>query len=212
MWVKVCGLKTIDDALLCAEAGADAVGFVFAPGRRTVSEREAEKIIAALPQGVEKVGVFVDRPVKEVEAVVRGLGLDLVQLHGRESPADCAALPVPAVKAFKIGSPEDLEAVRAYRRAIRACLLDTLKPGCPGGTGITWDWRYLHTVHGKSLEEVPVIVAGGLNADNLARVLTTVKPYGLDVSSGVEKAGQKDRGLVEAFLKTVRRWENEQST
>ncbi len=212
VWVKICGIKTLPDALHCAAAGANAVGFVFSPGKREVSMEQAAAISAALPPGLARVGVFVNRPLAEAKFMESALGLDLVQLHGTESPAYCASFPGRAVKSFRIEKPVDLDAVETYRGTIKACLLDTYCPGRPGGTGRTWDWSLLQGVYAEKLAGIPVIIAGGLNAGNVPGAIEKIRPYGVDVSSGVESGGRKDHDLISAFITTVRRWEDEQFT
>lgn len=212
VWVKICGIKTLPDALHCAEAGADAVGFVFAPGKREISMKRAFLISSALPPGLKKVGVFVNRPLDEVKYFETALGLHLVQLHGTESPAYCANFPGRAIKSFRIGVSADLGAVEAYRGTIKACLLDTYCPRQPGGSGKTWNWDLLEGIEAEKLMGIPVIVAGGLHPGNVAGAMKKFRPYGVDVSSGVESGERKDRDLISAFITTVRRWENEQFT
>jgi len=202
-WVKVCGITCLEDALLAAQAGADALGFVFAPGSpRQVEPRRVAEIISRLPEGVETVGVFVDAPAGEVWRTVEECGLSLVQLHGQETPEFCAAMPVPAVKAFRVRGPETLAEIAAYRGSVRALLLDGFVPGQSGGTGQGFDLSL--AVRAKEFGEV--IIAGGLSADNVACALRLVRPFGVDASSRLEIApGRKDQELVRQFIACVRR-------
>jgi len=210
VWIKICGIRTIQDALSCAVAGADAIGFVFAAGKRQITMKKAAAIAAALPPGLEKVGVFMNRPLREVKAIESVLGLELLQFHGEESPSYCENFPGKAVKSFRIGTTEDLNAVKVYRGTVKACLLDAYCPGLPGGSGTKWDWHLVHSEKAQHLKDIPLIVAGGLNTENVLEALETVRPFGVDASSGVEINGQKDRDLINSFITKVRRWENGQ--
>lgn len=209
MWVKICGILTLEIAQCCVEAGTDAIGFVFADSRRNITIERAAKISRNLPAGIEKVGVFVDKPYPEAAAIADFLGLDLLQFHGRESPAYCSRFPGKAVKSFSIANPADLEIIPSYRGVIRACLLDTYQQEQQGGTGKPWAWSLLADKIKQTLAGLPVIAAGGLNARNVGEAIKALRPYGIDASSGVEKAGQKDCELIKEFVKEARRWENE---
>jgi phosphoribosylanthranilate isomerase len=209
MWIKICGITTVEDALACAEAGADAIGFVFAASKRRISIEAAADIIAAIPPVFEKVGVFVDEPWQKVAAIEQRLGLDLLQFHGIESPAYCSRFPGKAIKAFRLNSARDLQIVESYQGKIRACLFDSFKSGQIGGTGRSWDWRLVNSKHRLSFWGIQVIVAGGLTPENVVTALQELKPDGIDTSSGVEREGRKDPGLIKKFVKTARRWEYE---
>ncbi len=208
IWIKICGIKTVEAALSCAEAGADAVGFVFAESRRRISVETAAGIIAVLPTEIDKAGVFVDMPYQDVAEIERCLGLDLLQFHGQESPHYCSLFPGKAVKSFRIASAGDLKNIEAYRGKIRACLLDSFQPGQAGGTGSTWDWDQMNPDYAEQMLGFQFIVAGGITAHNVTEALQKLKPYGIDASSGLEIDGQKDHGLIKNFVQTVRRWEN----
>ena len=210
MWIKICGIQTVEAAVCCAEAGADAVGFVFAESRRKVSVDRAAEIIRVLPPGIDKVGVFVNRYYSEVAAIDDTLGLDLLQFHGNESPQYCNRFPGRALKSFRVASTADLMDVKKYRGSVRACLLDSFETGQAGGTGKAWDWALLSGMVDRELAGFKLIVAGGLTAQNVKVALQHFSPYGVDISSGVESGGQKDCGLIGEFIKTVRRCENEQ--
>lgn len=212
MWVKICGITSIEAALCCVNSGADALGFVFAESRRNVSVETAGKIIKALPSGVQKVGVFVDLPHPEVAVIADSLKLDLLQFHGKENPDYCRGFPGKAVKSFRVSGPSDLEIIKDYRGSIRACLLDSYKQGQTGGTGRSWDWSMLDGKTDQIFSEIPLILAGGLSVHNVRNALDKVKPYGVDTSSGVEISGQKDCNLIRSFITEVRRWEDEQLT
>lgn len=200
--VKICGLRSAADARECVRAGADAVGVVLVPGsRRCVSLRDAAEILAGVPVLVARVGVFVDQPADEVARAAAELGLTAVQLHGAETPEYCASLPVPVIKAFRVGgtfSPADVD---AYRGAIAAVLLDTLVDGADGGTGRSFAWTEL----GEMPDVAPLIVAGGLVPENVGAAIRALRPFAVDVSSGVEDGDlHKDPDRVAAFVAAVR--------
>ena len=211
MWIKICGIKSVGAALCCAEAGADAVGFVFAESRRQVSARQAAEIIKAIPPVIEKVGVFVDQSYSDIAAIDDFLNLDLLQFHGTESPQFCEMFSNRVIKSFRIAISADLDDVKSYRGRVKACLLDSYEAGQAGGTGKVWNWSMLSNQVKKQLSDFNLILAGGLSAENVRSALQQFNPYGVDVSSGVETAGQKDFDLIRNFIHTVRRWENEQS-
>lgn len=212
MWIKICGITSVEAAQCCVEAGADALGFVFAESRRKITVKAAGSIIKTLPSGVQKVGVFVDLPQSEVAGIADSLELDLLQFHGKESPGYCRDFPGRAVKSFRVAGPADLEIIKDYRGSIRACLLDTFQQGQAGGTGRTWDWSMLDGNNDQNILGIPLIVAGGLSGHNVRAALDKVKPYGVDTSSGVEINGHKDCSLIRDFINEVRRWEDEQLT
>lgn len=211
MWIKICGIQSPEAALCCAEAGADAVGLVFAESRRKVSVEQAADIIQAIPPGIEKVGVFVNQAYSEVNAIDKFLGFDLLQFHGDENPHYCRKFPGRVLKSFRVKEIADLAGVNEYRDCIKACLLDNFEAGQAGGTGKAWDWRMLSNSLYQELAGFKLIVAGGLTADNVKAALDQLNPYGVDVSSGVERAGQKDSSLIRNFVNKVRRWEDVQS-
>ncbi|KAB0548751.1 phosphoribosylanthranilate isomerase [Pseudomonas argentinensis] len=198
---KICGITRLEDALAAVAAGADAIGLVFyARSPRAVSVQQAQAILAGLPPFVTTVGLFVDMPQHEIEAVLAAVPLDLLQFHGNERAADCDALARPYIKALRVRAEDDVAAlVDAYPGA-RAVLLDTYVDGVPGGTGQAFDWALVPAVLSK-----PVILAGGLTADNVPAAITQVRPYAVDVSGGVEASkGIKDAAKVKDFVRAVR--------
>ena len=200
MWIKVCGLTQAADAVHAAEVGATAVGLVFwANSPRAVSVRQAAEIVAALPAGVTPVGVFVNAAPEMVLKTVERLGLGAVQFHGDEAPAAAAGLRCPILRSTTLA---DAARVRAAWPPDTLLLLDAADPERRGGTGTRVDWAAAAVI----AEGGPVVLAGGLTADNVAEAVARVRPRGVDVSSGVEVApGVKDRDKVARFVEQARR-------
>jgi len=202
--VKICGITSVEDGLVAAQAGADAVGFVFSPGSpRRVDVAAARRIARALPPFVLRVGVFVDAPRPEMARAVEEVGLDLLQLHGHEPPESLGELPRRAIKAVGVGDDFEPQDALRYEGRVAGILLDTRSDGgLPGGTGQTFDWTRVRAVREKASF---LMLAGGLNPGNVHLALTAVRPDGVDVSSGVEAApGRKDPEKVRAFMAAVR--------
>lgn len=200
--VKICGITRLEDALAAVEAGADALGFMFYPASpRAIAPAAARAIIECLPPWVGRVGVFVNADEQTVRDVVLETGLDTVQLHGEESPAFCARFaPWKVIKAFRIRDRASLDPLPHYR--VAAWLLDSYTPDRHGGTGarFNWDLAVEAQRHG-----CPIILAGGLDPANVEQAVRSVRPYGVDVSSGVESApGLKDAERVRAFVRAAK--------
>lgn len=198
---KICGITRVEDALLAAEAGADAIGLVFyAKSPRAVDVRRAREIVAALPPFVTTVGLFVDMPRGELNGILDAVPLDLLQFHGDETPADCAGYQRSYIKALRVRPGEDIAARCAGYPQAAGILLDTFVPGVPGGTGEAFDWSQVPENPG-----CPIVLAGGLTPDNVAEAIRQVRPWAVDVSGGVEAGkGIKDAARVRAFLAAVR--------
>jgi phosphoribosylanthranilate isomerase len=199
--VKICGITNLEDALVAADAGADAVGFIFAESPRRVSVAQAASICRQLPPFVARVGVFVNAPTEEIRAVAAEVGLTAIQLSGDEPPEDAAALaPIPVLKAFRVRDEAVLERLAEY--AVHAVLLDGYAPALYGGTGVRVPVAIAHSAAERGLR---VVVAGGLDPDNVAEVVSAARPYGVDVGSGVEAhPGRKDSASIRAFIAAVR--------
>lgn len=199
--VKICGITRAEDALEAARLGADALGFVFHPGSpRFVDARRAAEIVAALPPFVTSVGLFVDAAPEAVDEVLREVPLDLLQFHGAETPEQCARHGRPWIKALAVAPGVDLlQSARSFRNA-RGLLLDAYVPGSHGGTGVTADWSSIpHRM------PVPVVLAGGLHPGNVGAAIRALRPWGVDVSSGVERdKGVKDHHKLATFMRGVR--------
>ena len=210
--IKICGVTTQADALVAADAGADAIGLNFYPAsRRYVSPDDAHLIADALPRSVARVGVFVNSDPSEVRAIAESVRLDAVQLHGDERPEALQQLgDVPVVKAFRLGGT-DMSAVRAFLEHCKslACtpamvLLDAFQAGSYGGTGARLDWRSI-SEQCQAMNGVPVILAGGLTPENVREAVDLVQPAGVDTASGVESSpGQKDHSKIQRFVAAAR--------
>jgi len=198
--VKVCGMTQWEDAKYAVEQGADAVGFIFyKKSPRSVTMKEAREIILKLPPFVDTVGVFVNESPDRVNKIANYCGLDLVQLHGEESPAFCRKIHRRVIKAFRVAGLQSIKQMEKY--SVSGFLLDTFCDDLHGGTGKTFDWNL--ALPAKKMG--PVILAGGLTPRNVAQAVRQVRPYGVDVCSGVEKTpGIKDPEKVRAFLKNIR--------
>jgi len=197
---KICGITRVEDALAAVEAGADAIGLVFyGKSPRAVSVEQAAAILQALPPFVTSVGLFVDMPRDELQQLLQRLPLDLLQFHGDESPVDCEGHGRPYIKALRVRPGEDVSAVMAPYTGARGILLDTFVEGVPGGTGASFDWSLVPERAAK-----PIILAGGLDAGNVAAAIRQVRPYAVDVSGGVEASkGIKDADKIRAFVRAV---------
>lgn len=201
-WVKICGITRVEDARAAAEAGADAIGFVFyPPSPRAVSPARAAAIAAALPRGVAIVGVFVNETVARMAEVRARVGLDCIQLHGDEAPEVALALPCPTIRAFR-AAPRDLEeAARIARYPAAAVLVDGARAGFYGGTGVP----AAQGAVAAARRARRWILSGGLAPENVAAKIAAFAPWGVDVSTGVEAApGIKDSNRIAAFMAAVR--------
>ena len=214
--VKICGISQVDHALAAAEAGTDFIGLVFAPSKRQVLPRIARQIVLAL-DGCESrpavVGVFVNSAVPDVKQLTTLCGIDWVQLSGDESWEYCKQVGMPIIKTIHVSSSGEIEEIlnelsqgdRILGAATFTCLLDTEVKGAYGGTGRPFNWELADRVSLK----YQVIIAGGLSAENVGQAIKTAKPWGVDVSSGVETSGSKDISKIKAFIHAVRRADEE---
>lgn len=199
--IKICGITNAHDAALAVAAGADAVGVIFAPSPRQVTVEQAAAALAEVPPPVGRIGVFVDPSVEEVTVAVEACGLTAVQLSGHESPELCDSVAVTVLKAIHVGTHFDSEASEPYRGHVAALLLDTLVPGKAGGTSQAFDWLTPDVLPGW----VPSFVAGGLDPGNVSACIAALRPFAVDVSSGVEASpGIKDPEKIVAFCAAVR--------
>jgi len=210
--VKICGITTATDARMAASAGADAIGLNFyQPSSRYVSPARASSIVRDLPPSVAKVGVFVELSAADVMRISNEVGLDIVQLHGDESPEMLDRLrPMRVIRAFRVRDgdeetiPRYLDRCQQLKCLPEAILLDAFRPGQFGGTGATLNWQSL-TGTRDLLSEIPMVLAGGLTADNVIQAIETIGPDAVDTASGVEKRpGEKDESLVRQFVTAAR--------
>lgn len=199
--IKICGLTRPEDAAHAVSAGADALGVILARSKRQVTLEEAAQVLAGASPFVVKVGVFVDPVLDEVHEAVERIGLGRVQLHGDETPEFCASVGVPVTKALRVGPDFDPAEAEQYRGVISLLLLDTFVAGEAGGTGVAFDW---HAIAGRLPAIAPVTLGGGLRPDNVGQAVRVLRPYGVDVSSGVEVApGVKSAALIDEFVAAV---------
>lgn len=200
MRVKFCGITNKQDALNAAALGVDALGFIFYRNSpRYVSPDVVEEISMLLPPFVMMIGVFVNQEKEEIEAIAKQCRLDLIQLHGDESPAMCLDLPYRVVKAIRVGEPDDLDLIPAYQGVASGLLLDTKKSGAYGGTGRTFDWGL--ALKAKEYD-IPLILSGGISVENVSRAMSLVNPYAIDLSSGVEREpGLKDYQKMQDLMR-----------
>jgi phosphoribosylanthranilate isomerase len=198
--VKICGITRLEDALAAVRLGADALGFNFWPGsRRFIAPAEAQRIVRALPPLVTAVGVFVDPSHDEAVAAAAVSGVQVLQLHGDEPPELCRSFHLPVLKALRVAGPEALEALDRYA-GVAGFLLDAASPGY-GGSGRTFDWALGRAAAARAT----VLLAGGLHPGNVAEAVREVRPFAVDVASGVEAApGVKDHELMARFIRAAK--------
>lgn len=199
--VKICGITRLEDALTAANAGADALGFVFyAPSPRALEPGAAARIVQQLPAFVTTTGLFVNATAKDVRATLEQVSLDLLQFHGDEPPEFCESFGRPYIKALRMQPGVDIAALAQSYTGARGILLDTYVQGVPGGTGQAFDWQAIPEHLAK-----PLILAGGLGVDNVRQAIEQVRPWAVDVSGGVERQrGIKCADKIRAFMQQVR--------
>lgn len=196
--IKICGITTLEDALAAVNAGANALGFVFSPSSRQVSAEVVRGIISRLPPFISTVGVFVDEPLAVVLDTIECSGISMVQLQGHESNEYCQQIDKPVIKGFRVAAEVDVDLINSYQ--VSAYLFDTYVEGQDGGTGQRFDWELLQRRHFSR----PVIVAGGLNENNVRHLMEALNPDGVDVSSGVSATSTtKDSAKMRAFVSAV---------
>lgn len=199
--IKICGITNLEDAIAAVEYGADALGFVFQPkSPRVITPELAREIVFGIPPFITTVGVFVDRSKEEIEKIVSHVGLNIIQLHGSEPPDSCQ-MSRKVIKAIRVKDLTDLESLKNY--TVSAFLLDTYSPHTIGGTGQIFNWDI--AVEAKKFGRI--ILAGGLNPENVEEAIRWVQPYGVDVATGVEgnEKGKKDHRKLKLFIEKARK-------
>ncbi|BCJ85401.1 phosphoribosylanthranilate isomerase [Effusibacillus dendaii] len=204
--IKICGLMTKEAVECAAQAGIDYIGFVFAESKRRVTAEQVADLCAGV-QTPKRIGVFVNATLRELLTIGEQAGLDGFQLHGDESPDFCrelrAASGKPVWKSWSVKSDGTDGQIADFQTAVDAVLLDTYQPGAKGGTGQTFDWQAIDRFR-ELLPNIPILVAGGLSAQNVGELVKNYRPYGVDVSSGVETDGVKDIEKMNLFIQKVR--------
>lgn len=196
--VKICGLLEEEHVRAAVQGGANAIGFVFAPSSRQVTVERAMELAKYVPEDVWKIGVFVNPSAEEVQRIFQAIPLDYVQYHGEESPAFIREVGLPSIKAFSVQTKGDVERAAAYD--VEYFLFDAPGTDYKGGSGQTFDWSLLEDV---GIHKQQIILAGGLQANNVVEAIHLVQPAMVDVSSGVECDKRKDASLIREFLQTV---------
>ena len=205
--IKVCGVCHSLDAYAAVSAGADAIGVIMAESPRQLSLEEADEVMSVVPPFVSRVAVFVDAPDEYVAEAAGRLRLSHVQFHGSETPEQCAAAPVPVIKTFRIGEDFDPAELEPYRDTVAAILLDTYVPTVVGGSGRTFAWSQVRGLPSWAR----IIVAGGLNPVNVGAAVRALRPFAVDVSSGVEeRMRNKDPDRLRGFCLAVRAADEEE--
>jgi phosphoribosylanthranilate isomerase len=201
--IKICGITREQDALAAAKLGVDALGFIFVKkSPRYISPGDASAIIAHLPPFISRVGVFADEAPENVIEAAREASVDTIQLHGEETPDYCRGIPFPVIKALGLRPDFDLKRLKEF--TVSGILLDTWQKGLKGGTGIAGDWNIAKHIAERCSR---TILAGGLGPSNLEAALTTVRPYGVDINSGVEiSPGVKNPHKMREAVRIIRAW------
>ncbi|MDF2945824.1 MAG: N-(5-phosphoribosyl)anthranilate isomerase [Bacillales bacterium] len=199
MKVKICGITDIESAVISYSYGAEALGFVFANSKRKISVETAADISRKLPSNMIKVGVFVNESKKEIEQIAKKVGLTHLQLHGNESPEFCKEFSLPVIKALNIDSIVDLQLINRFE--CEYILIDGPKSKYNGGNGLKFNWKLLNS---KDFPTKKIIIAGGLNSENIIEAIDLTSPYMVDVSSGVETNGRKDISKIIDFINKVK--------
>ncbi|SET70891.1 phosphoribosylanthranilate isomerase [Salinibacillus kushneri] len=202
MKVKICGVKNVSAVKAAVDGGADFIGLMFAESKRNISVEQARKLACYIPPHIKKVGVFVNPRLNQVLEVINKVGINFTQLHGDESPEFCREIPIPVIKAFQLNEKEDVEKARKYNTAYY--LFDSPGGKYRGGSGMTFNWQWLKDMN---IPQEKVILAGGLQAENIQAAIQEVKPAIVDVSSGVETDGEKDPKKIQVFIKKAKKEE-----
>ena len=205
--VKICGITNVEDAEAAIENGADYVGLIFASSKRQIIKESAVRLVKTFPAFKNFVGVFLNGKKREIEELCDYTGINIIQLHGIETPAFCNYFinrGIDVIKVFRVRDAESLDNISAYEK-VRKILLDTYVPDQPGGTGKTFNWSILPNI--QTIKDKDIFVSGGLNNDNITELLKTYAPFAVDVSSGVESSiAKKSAEKVSNFINQVRKF------
>jgi phosphoribosylanthranilate isomerase len=202
--IKICGITNLDDANLAVRLGADALGFIFAPSPRRINPQTARDIIRHIPPFVKAVGVFVDEAPESIEKIIAFCGIDLVQMHGDEPPEICDRFMPRTIKALRIADDSAIKSAAVYKGKVKALLLDSYSEKMAGGTGKGFDWDIAIKIRDSS--GIPIILAGGIGPSNIEEAISRVRPYAVDVNSGIEEhPGKKSKSLMEELFKNLNR-------
>jgi len=200
--VKICGITNYEDALFAAESGADALGFIFADSPRKIEPGTVRSIIRRLPPFIKTIGVFVDETPEKIKELVSYCGIDLIQLHGKESPDICEQFMPRIIKAIPVKDDSVFSDIPSYRGKVRGLLLDTYSEKMAGGTGKVFSWDLAIKIREMGM---PIMLAGGLKPSNVVAAISIVRPYAIDVNSGVEeRPGKKDRSLIIELFEKIK--------
>ena len=199
--LKICGITNYEDAIAAVKLGAHALGFIFAESPRKISPEKAKDIISLLPPFVQTVGVFVNEDPKRIEEIIEFCGLNFVQLHGDETPDICKIFMPRSIKAIRVKDSSSIKGIEKYKGNVQALLLDTYQKERAGGTGRVFDWSI--AVEAKKIG-IPIILSGGLGPHNIREAVSIVKPFAVDVNSGVEsEPGKKSFYLLQELMKRI---------
>jgi phosphoribosylanthranilate isomerase len=200
--VKICGITNYEDALFAVESGADALGFIFADSPRRILPEAARRIIRRLPPFIKSVGVFVNEAPERITEIVSLCGIDLIQLHGKESPDVCAQFMPRVIKAIAVKDDSVFKGIPSYRGNVKGLLLDTYSEKMAGGVGKVFSWDLAIKIREMGM---PIILAGGLRPSNVVAAISIVRPYAIDVNSGVEeRPTKKSHVLIKELFDKIR--------
>lgn len=197
--IKICGLKEIEHVQTAVQYGATMLGLVFAKSKRQVTIEQAQQLAAYIPPHIKKVGVFVNATKEQLIHTYEAVGLDYIQYHGDESPEFIKEVGLPSIKAFSVDDQFDFVSLQSYN--VDYFLFDAPRGEYYGGNGTTFDWKVLQS---NSIDSSKIIIAGGLNSQNVQEAIQLSSPFAVDVSSGVEINGRKNHQLIQQFIDTVK--------
>jgi phosphoribosylanthranilate isomerase len=199
--IKICGITNSEDADMAVKLGTDALGFIFARSPREITPEQARDIIKGLPPFIKSVGVFVNEDPSVIHETVNYCGLDIVQFHGDESPEICAEFMPHSIKALRVKNYSIVEKLSGYKGRVKAFLLDTYSKDMAGGTGETFNWDIAINIKETG---IPIILAGGLEPSNIEEAISRVKPYAVDINSGIEESpGKKSHILMKELFEKI---------